>query len=567
LPITITPDPGWRIADVQVDGLSLGAIESYVLKNVTANHTVRVAFAQISYTINASAGSGGSITPAGTLTVFQGTDATFSILPAIGYRISGLYVDNVLISADSYTFSNITSDHDIRVIFARKILEISASASVGGIITPAGVVNVEYGSSKVFSMIPDQGRHVSGVYVDNSPVEASQRYEFTSVTEPHAIRAEFAKNRYAITVDGQGDGVVNPAGLVIAEYGDNKTFTFTPAPGHYVAMILVDGQDFAAGPSLTIANIDANHSISVFFAEKNELPVAITGPDQQVDFGMVVLNGGHSFDSDSTIISYLWEQIDGYPVVLFDPGSAKAWFMAPEEDIDDNSLIFRLTVTDDQGATAEEICFVTLEDSDQPPVAVAGLDQTATPGVTVVLNGSESYDPDGNVVAWNWQQISGSPVTLMAAGKGLASFIAPAGDNKALGFRLVITNKKGLRAKDDCLVNLTVDQQPPVAVTGADQIVYTAQNVVLDGSDSFDVDDGIRSYLWKQVSGTPAVSLNNYTTAKAAFVAPEVLEDVTALTFELLVTDQAGLVATDTVIIHVYKRQSEDEHSDHHFRY
>ena len=54
---TITPDARYHVADVLVDGVSVGAVTSYTFTNVTANHTIAATFAIDTYTITASAGA------------------------------------------------------------------------------------------------------------------------------------------------------------------------------------------------------------------------------------------------------------------------------------------------------------------------------------------------------------------------------------------------------------------------------------------------------------------------------------------------------------------------------
>jgi hypothetical protein len=62
---TITPDVGYHIVDVLVDGSSVGAVPTYTFTNVTANHTISATFAINIYTITASAGAHGAIVPSG----------------------------------------------------------------------------------------------------------------------------------------------------------------------------------------------------------------------------------------------------------------------------------------------------------------------------------------------------------------------------------------------------------------------------------------------------------------------------------------------------------------------
>ena len=64
----MTPNTGYQVLGVLVDGKTVGAVKSYEFKNVQADHTISVSFAKVvpkSYTINATARQGGSITPSG----------------------------------------------------------------------------------------------------------------------------------------------------------------------------------------------------------------------------------------------------------------------------------------------------------------------------------------------------------------------------------------------------------------------------------------------------------------------------------------------------------------------
>ncbi|WP_257312721.1 PKD domain-containing protein [Geothrix fuzhouensis] len=86
-------------------------------KSASATRTITVNAA--SYTLTASAGTGGTISPAGTVTIAKGGSQTFTITPATGYVISSLTVDGVNQGAlGSYTFSNVTASHTITAAFA-----------------------------------------------------------------------------------------------------------------------------------------------------------------------------------------------------------------------------------------------------------------------------------------------------------------------------------------------------------------------------------------------------------------------------------------------------------------
>ena len=72
------------------------------------------------YTIKATAGAGGSISPSGNVSVREGRDRTFTITPDKGYAVSNVKIDGKSIGAvKSYTFKNVRRNHAIEVIFTK----------------------------------------------------------------------------------------------------------------------------------------------------------------------------------------------------------------------------------------------------------------------------------------------------------------------------------------------------------------------------------------------------------------------------------------------------------------
>ena len=80
------------------------------------------------YTIEATAGAGGSISPSGSVSVREGGDQTFTVTPDKGYAVSNVKIDGKSIGAvKSYTFENVSRTHTIEVIFVKG----TASARTG----------------------------------------------------------------------------------------------------------------------------------------------------------------------------------------------------------------------------------------------------------------------------------------------------------------------------------------------------------------------------------------------------------------------------------------------------
>jgi hypothetical protein len=90
---------------------------------MNSNVSVNASFAAKVFTITANTGTGGTITPSGSVSVNSGDSQSFTVKPNSGYRILYLIVDGKIVyntSATSYTFSNVQSNHTISVYFRRR---------------------------------------------------------------------------------------------------------------------------------------------------------------------------------------------------------------------------------------------------------------------------------------------------------------------------------------------------------------------------------------------------------------------------------------------------------------
>lgn len=116
----------------------------------------------------------------------------------------------------------------------------------------------------------------------------------------------------------------------------------------------------------------------------NQIPTVSAGADQEVDESDMVTLTGTANDSDGSIASYAWVQLSGPGVTISNANSASVTFTAPSVN-NTTQLVFRLTVTDDGGATASDTVTVTVNNTD--PV------QTST--VLLAISGI----PNGNYLA------------------------------------------------------------------------------------------------------------------------------------------------------------------------
>ena len=188
--------------------------------------------------------------------------------------------------------------------------------------------------------------------------------------------------------------------------------------------------------------------------QSNQPPIVQAGPDQTVNVGDKVTLRGSASDPDGTVQTYRWEQIAGLPVSLSNADQASASFVAPIVK-GSQILAFRLTVVDDNNATATDKVVVTIVGKlNQPPNAQAGPDQTVNVGDKVVLRGS-ALDPDGAIETYRWQQIAGPSASLSNANQASASFVAPKVEGGVtLTFRLRVTDDNNATATDKVMVKI-----------------------------------------------------------------------------------------------------------------
>jgi hypothetical protein len=255
---------------------SMFANETRLLSGVGEDPQLIIQFGPL-----ATMGAGGSVFPTGNpditenfILVEYGTDATFSIVPATGYEIDKVYVDDVINAQaafyGNYTFLSIKINHSIVATFKPIMFTIIATADQNGAINPSGEVPVQYGSSPTFQVNPNQGYHLNTILVDGTP-QQGETYTFTPVMANHTISATFAINTYVISASAGANGTISPAGDIVVEHGANKTFNFLPEQGYKVDKVFIDGINNPAAVlagSCTFSNISQDFSLFVTFTKK-----------------------------------------------------------------------------------------------------------------------------------------------------------------------------------------------------------------------------------------------------------------------------------------------------------
>ncbi|NTX34623.1 discoidin domain-containing protein [Myxococcus sp. CA033] len=184
----------------------------------------------------------------------------------------------------------------------------------------------------------------------------------------------------------------------------------------------------------------------------NQAPVANAGADRSLVLPTSSLTlTGTGTDADGTIASYAWTQVSGTTATL--SGASTATLAV--SGLSAGTFVFRLTVTDDDGATHSDDVTVTVTNAppNQAPVANAGADRTVVlPNAGITLTGSGT-DSDGNIASYSWTQVSGPTASLSGANTPSLSVSGLAVGT--LVFRLTVTDDDGATHADTATVTVT----------------------------------------------------------------------------------------------------------------
>ncbi|HYE53567.1 MAG TPA: T9SS type A sorting domain-containing protein, partial [Chitinophagaceae bacterium] len=121
----------------------------------------------------------------------------------------------------------------------------------------------------------------------------------------------------------------------------------------------------------------------------------------------------------------------------------------------EGTYVFELTVTDNEGAAAtDQVVITVVASQNQPPVARAGNDTViAVPSTIAWLNGSASFDTDGNLSRFVWRQVSGPSTAHIENVIAPATFVSRL-QTGVYTFELTVTDNENAIARDTMTVTV-----------------------------------------------------------------------------------------------------------------
>ena len=195
---TVTPDSGYRVKSVTLDGKAVTLTNGKYTFKVTANCTFEAEFEAIPadrYTVTVKCGEHGTVTP-GTADYESGTEVTLTVTPDSGYRVKSVTLDSkaVTLTNGKYTFkvtANCTFEAEFEAIPADRYT-VTVKCGEHGAVTP-GTADYESGTEVTLTVTPDSGYRVKSVTLDGKTVTLTNgKYTF-KVTANCTFEAEFVK--------------------------------------------------------------------------------------------------------------------------------------------------------------------------------------------------------------------------------------------------------------------------------------------------------------------------------------------------------------------------------------
>ncbi|HSC68280.1 MAG TPA: hypothetical protein VLC79_11340 [Cellvibrio sp.] len=173
-----------------------------------------------------------------------------------------------------------------------------------------------------------------------------------------------------------------------------------------------------------------------------------------------------SSDNKEAIVKLVWTKIEGPDIALMSSGfnDGKIYFIAPPTNgASVVKIVFKLTLTNAGGLSAEDTITILVNRVNQAPVAKAGDDIVVLSGDTVTLRNAYSSDADGTIVKFQWSQTSGAAVVLNNPATMESTFDTPiVKEETALEFELRVEDNDGKTATDRVQVIVRPRDTPEV---------------------------------------------------------------------------------------------------------
>ncbi|WP_214078621.1 Ig-like domain-containing protein [Mesotoga sp.] len=269
---TMSPDLGYSVEDVLVDGESVGPRDTYTFNNVTSNHTISVSFTTLppdTYTVTFSVSDSSGALQGANITFNGETKATDAQGKAV---FTGVLAGSraYTVSKEGYNNStgNVTvdSDESVDITLTRKTYTLTVNTVGQGTVTKnPDKATYTHGEVVQLSADPADNWNFTGWSGD---LAGSANPESITMNSDKTVTANFSIVQYTITASAGVGGTISPSGEVKVNHGSNQSFNISPNTGYDIQDVKVDGTSEGAIGSYTFSNVTSDHTIAATFKAK-----------------------------------------------------------------------------------------------------------------------------------------------------------------------------------------------------------------------------------------------------------------------------------------------------------
>ena len=257
LTVVATPAAGYELTALTANGRDILSTKRFVVKGdteVKATFTQKVKSFAIMFTqigegyLNATGADDLDAVP-------YGTELTIEATPATGYELTALTANGRdILSTKRFV---VKGDTEVKATFTEKASNytVTFSKTGEGRVTATGADDLDavpYGTELTVVATPAAGYELTALTANDKDILATKK---VVVTENTTIKAIFAKETFVVTLDKEGEGVLDATGadnLKAVPYGTKLTITATPAEGYELTALLANGFDIRSTKSVEV---------------------------------------------------------------------------------------------------------------------------------------------------------------------------------------------------------------------------------------------------------------------------------------------------------------------------
>ena len=297
---------------------------------------------------------------------------------------------------------------------------------------------------------------------DNSGETSADNITVTVLPEPNELPVVTASGDITITLP---ENTVSVSATASDEDGAVSSVQWTRVSGGQANIVtpgsltteITDLQEGSYTFRITATDDDGGSgsdelTVTVLPSAELQAPVVSAGNDQTIGLPETTAElQGSASDADGNIVSVKWTQVSGPAVTIVSPNT----YLTEVTGLTQGTFEFDLEATDNDGLTGNDRVKITVRGENMPPVVNAGGDISLNLPVDFYELTAEAYDPDGEIVSYEWIQDKGEELVLTGSNSAVLRL-----EDLGVGnytFRVVVTDDQGARAEDVVRIKTSLD--------------------------------------------------------------------------------------------------------------